>query len=81
MPGAIRGSGSSNTSRPTPVDGWARRFGPLAAKLLRARVEDRPLIRVVAEQTAQPKMGIALETVAPDEEEARVDEALAQMAD
>ncbi|MBW2459005.1 MAG: hypothetical protein JRI68_31185 [Deltaproteobacteria bacterium] len=53
----------------------------MAAKLLRARVEDRPLIRVVAEQTAQPKMGIALETVAPDEEEARVDEALAQMAD
>ena len=51
-----------------------------AAKLLRARVEDRPLIRVVAAQTAQPKMRIALETAASDEEEAEVDAALAEIA-
>lgn len=52
-----------------------------AAKLLRARVADRPLIRVVAEQTAQPKMRIALEAAASDEEEAEVDAALAELAD
>ena len=51
-----------------------------AAKLLRARVEDRPLIRIVAEQTAQPKMRIALEAAASEEEEAAVDEALTRLA-
>ena len=52
-----------------------------AAKLLRARVEDRPLIRVVAAQTAQPGMRIALEAAASAEEEAMVDEALARVVD
>jgi hypothetical protein len=52
-----------------------------AAKLLRLRVEDRPLIRVVAAETAQPKVRVALEHAASDEEEATVNRALAKVVD
>ncbi|MBW2523281.1 MAG: CvpA family protein [Deltaproteobacteria bacterium] len=53
-----------------------------AAKLLRCRVEDRDEIRVIAEATAQPRMRVALETAASEEEEeAALLEAVADVRD
>jgi hypothetical protein len=53
-----------------------------AAKLLRCRLEDRNAIRVVAEATAQPRMRVALETVASEvEEEEALIEAVACVQD